>query len=110
ARRARGAAAGPASSIRLEDIARPSHRLQIARKFRVALDLAPEPRHLDVDGAHMAAELRLLGERLARHRLAGAPRQRHQQRGLAAGQMDRIAAAVELAARQIEAAGAEAEL
>src|SRR5260221_3700119 len=110
ARPARGSRARPASSIRLEDIACSPHGLQIAREFRIALDLAAQPRHLHVDRAHIAAELRLLGQRLARYRLAGAPRQCHEERGLAGRQMDGIAAAVELAARQVETAGAEAEL
>src|SRR3972149_3759802 len=43
---------GPATaSIRLQHVAAPAHRLQIARKARVGLDLAPQPGHLHVDGA-----------------------------------------------------------
>src|SRR5580658_7876135 len=102
------AAAG--RSIGLEDIAGAAHGLQIAREFGIALDLAAQPRHLDVDGPHIAAELRLLRERLARHGLAGAARQRQKQRHLGGGQMHELAAAIELAASQIEAEGAEAEL
>ena len=56
--------AEPGASIGLEDIADAPHRLQIAREFGISLDLAAEPRHLHVDGAHVAAELRLLGEPL----------------------------------------------
>ena len=89
--------AGP-DSIRLEDIAGAAHGLEIAGEFRVALDLAPEPRHLHVDGADIAAELRLLGQCLARYRDTGAAHQRGQQRGLGGGQMHRLLAAEQLIA------------
>src|SRR5437763_8432539 len=58
---AAGGGAGRARlwSIGLEDIAGAADGLEVARELRVLLDLAPEPRHLDVDGAHIAAELRL---------------------------------------------------
>src|SRR5262249_39780564 len=57
-------------SIRLEDIAGAAHGLEGAREFWIALALAPEPRHLDIDGARVAAEARLFRQHLARHRLA----------------------------------------
>src|SRR5882672_8543376 len=96
-----GAAMPP--SIGLEDITRPSNRLDVARKFRVGLDLAAQPRHLHVDGADIAAELRLLGERLAGDRLVGTTHQRSQQAGFRRGQADRLVAAKELVALEIEA-------
>src|SRR5262249_26787351 len=65
-------AAEPGASIGLEDIADAAHRLQVARIFGIALDLAPEPRDLHVDRAHIAAELRLFGEPLAAYGGAGA--------------------------------------
>src|SRR5690348_16667278 len=61
-----GGGAAVKVSIGLEDIAGTAHGLQVTREFRVALDLAPQPGHLHVDGADVAAELRLLGEVLAR--------------------------------------------
>src|SRR5579885_3302392 len=82
------------SSIGLEDIARSAHRLDAAREFRVLLDLAPEPRHLHVDGADIAAELRLFGEGLARDGVARARRQRGEQRRLG-GEVHRLLAAEE---------------
>src|SRR5438132_13899665 len=63
---------GAVASVGLEDIARTSDGLQVARELRILLDLAPEARHLDVDRAHVAAELAGLAQRLARHRLADA--------------------------------------
>src|ERR1700691_5194425 len=104
-----GGLSGP-RSIWLEDIARASHRLQIARKLGVALDLAPEPRHLHVHGPQIAAELRRARQILARHRLVRLARQRHQQRLFGAGELDRRRAAVKLAALQVEPAGAPAAL
>src|SRR4051812_765947 len=56
----RGATAPP--SIGLEDIAGTPDRLDVAREFRVHLDLAAQPRHLHVDGTDIAAELGLLGK------------------------------------------------
>src|SRR5258708_21881368 len=97
-------------SIGLEDIACASNRLDVAGKFRIVLDLAPQPRHLHVDSAHVAAELRLVCERLARHRLAGAAHQRGQERRLGRGEVDRLLAAEQLGALEIQAEGAEAAL
>src|SRR5712671_7654038 len=97
-------------SIGLEDIACASNRLDVAGEFGIALDLAPQPRHLHVDGAHVAAELRLVGERLARHWLAGPAHQRRQQRRLGRGEMGRLLAAEQLGALEIEAKSAEAAL
>src|SRR5512142_2699908 len=74
-----------AGSIGLEDIARSTHGLEIAREFRIALDLAPKARHLHIDGAEIAAALRLERQILARHRLARLARQRSEQRGLGFG-------------------------
>src|SRR6185312_2570926 len=112
-RRWLSAAAVPASgaprSIGFEDIAGAAHGLEIAREFGVALDLAAQSCHLHIDGADIAAELRLLGERLARDRLARPARQRHEQRRLRRRQMHGFDAAIELAARQVEPAGAEAQ-
>src|SRR5579862_2274464 len=99
-----------ALSIGLEDIACSSHRLQIAREFRIALDLAPEPRHLHIDGAQIAAALRLLRQILARDRFARLLRERVEQRRLGGRQMHWLAAAIKQAALQIEAAGAETQL
>src|SRR5690242_6839289 len=98
------------SSIRLENISRSSHRLEVAREFGVVLDLAPEPRHLHVNGPNIAAELRLLREGLARDRLAGAPRQREQECGFRLRQMDGIATAIERAAGDLQPIGAEADI
>ena len=67
-------ATASAASLGLERIAGAAHRLQIARVARVALDLAAQPRHLHVDIADVAAELRRLRQLLARHRLPGARR------------------------------------
>src|SRR5215468_10608753 len=50
------AAAIGSRSIRSERIAGAAHRLQIARESRVALDLAAQPRHLNIDVADVAAE------------------------------------------------------
>src|SRR5690348_7723713 len=102
------AAAG--SSAGLEDIARSSHGLQVAWEARILLDLAPEPRHLHVDGAQIAAELPLLGQRLARDRRAGVLGEAGEQRRLRRGEMDRFLAAEKLAALAVEAKGAEADL
>ena len=73
-------ATASAPSIRLEGIAGAAHRLQIARIARIGLDLAPQPRHLHIDVADVAAELRRLRQLLARHRLPGPRRQARQQR------------------------------
>src|SRR5260370_9105364 len=97
-------------SIGLEDIACASNRLAVAGKFRIVPDLAPQPRHLHVDSAHVAAELRLVCERLARHRLAGAAHQRGQERRLGRGEVDRLPAAEQLGALQIEAHSPSAPL
>src|SRR5438034_2596314 len=45
-------------SIGLEDIAGASNRLDVTGEFGIAFDLAPQSRHLHIDGAHVAAELR----------------------------------------------------
>src|ERR1700691_1330650 len=105
----RGGLSGPCS-IWLEDIARASYRLQIARKLGIALDLAPEPRHLHVHRPQIAAELRRARQILARHRLVRLRRERHQQRLFGAGELHRRGAAVKLAALQVEPAGAETQL
>src|SRR6266404_5598910 len=97
-------------SIGLEDIAGASNRLDVAGEFWIVLDLAPQPRHLHVDSAHVAAELRLVCERLARHRLAGAAHQRGQERRLGRCEVDRLLATEQLGALKIEAEGAEAAL
>src|ERR1043166_303030 len=70
----------PGASIGLEDIADAPDGLQITREFRIAFYLAPEPRHLHVDRAHVAAELRLLGEALSADGRAGAPGERAEER------------------------------
>src|SRR5215813_8190275 len=98
------------SSIRLEDITGASDRLEIARELDVLLDLAAQPRHLHVDGADIAAELRLLGKRLARDGGAGALDENAEQRRLGGGEMHQLGAAGELAAVEIEAEGAEADV
>src|SRR5579862_7850032 len=108
-RRQTSASAGSAS-IRLEDIAGSAHGLQIARIAGVALDLAPQPRHLNIDIAHIAAELRRQRQFLARYRLAGPLRQPDEQRGFSGGQVNRLAAAKQLAAREIEPAAAKTNL
>src|SRR5260221_4184887 len=59
-------------SIGLEDIPWASNRLDVAGKFRIVLDLAPQPRPLHVHSAHVAAQPLPVGERLARHPLARA--------------------------------------
>src|SRR5690349_24925188 len=92
-----------AGSIGLEDITRSTHGLETAREFRIALDLAAEPRHLHIDSAEIAAALRLERQRLARHRLARLARQRDEQSRLRLGQMHGLAAAIERVALQIEA-------
>src|SRR5579862_2510674 len=93
-----GAAAAGSASIRLEDIAGSAH------------DLAPQPRHLNIDIAHIAAELRRQRQFLARYRLAGPLRQPDEQRGFSGGQVNRLAAAKQLAAREIEPAAAKTNL
>src|SRR5262249_26646525 len=98
------------SSIRLEDIAGTSDRLEIARELDVLLYLAAQSRHLHVDGADVAAELRLLGERLARDGDAGALDENAEQRRLGGGEMHELGAAGEFAAVEIEAEGAEADV
>src|SRR6185437_10626025 len=105
-----GSATAAGSSIGLEDIARPSDGLEIAREARILLDLAPEPRHLHVDSAQIAAELALLRQRLARHRGAGGLDEAGEQRRLGRRQMHRLLAAEELAPLAVEAEGAEADL
>src|SRR5260221_6237067 len=97
-------------SIGLEDISRPSPRLDIARKFRIRLDVAAQSRHLHVDGADIAAELRLLGERLARDRLAGPAHERAQEAGFRRRQAHRLLAAKQLAALEVEAKDAKTHM
>src|SRR5258708_2262268 len=97
-------------SIGLGDIALALNRLDVAGQFRIVLDLSPQSRHLQVHSATVAAELRLVCERLARHRLAGAAHQRGQERRLGRGEVDRLLAAEQLGALEIEAEGAEAAL
>src|SRR5437764_11256608 len=98
------------ASIGLEDIADAPNSLQIAREFRVALDLASEPRHLHVDRAHIPAELRLLGEPLAANGRAGAPGERPEERRLGRGQVHGFIAAPELRTLEVEAEPAEPRL
>src|SRR5690349_3764739 len=98
------------ASIGLEDIADASNGLQIAREFRVALDLAPEPRHLHVDRAHVPTELRLLGEPLAADGRAGAPGERAEKGRLGRGQVHGFITAPELRALEVEAEPAEPHL
>src|SRR6266702_3670073 len=95
------------ASIGFEDIADAPDGLQIAREFRVALDLAPEPRHLHVDRAHVTAELRLHGEPLAADGRAGAPGERAEERRLGRGQVHGFIAAPELRTLEVEAEPAE---
>src|SRR5579864_4010873 len=92
----------PGASIGLEDITDASHRLEVAREFRIALDLAPQSGHLHVDRAHVAAELRLLGEPLAADGSARPSRERCQQRRLRGGQVHRLLAPPELRALHVE--------
>src|ERR1051326_873520 len=47
-----------AASVGFEDISGAAHGVEIARITRVALDLAAQPHHLDIDVADIAAELR----------------------------------------------------
>src|SRR5882724_9598414 len=94
-------------SIGLEDIACPPNGLDVARKSRIRLDLAAQPRHLNVDSADIAAELRLSGERLARDRLVGPAHQRAQQAGFGRGQAYRLLATKQLAPFDVEAKGAK---
>src|SRR5690349_2930385 len=103
------AAAAARASIGLEDIAGTAHGLQVAREFRIALDLAPQSCHLHVDRAHVSAELRLLGQDLAGDGFTRAPRQHGHQRDLRSGEVDQFAAAEQLAALDVEPARTEAD-
>src|SRR6516164_7569075 len=84
--------ADPPASVAPERITGAADRLQIAREARVALDLAAQPRHLDVDVADIAAELRRQRQFLARDRLRRLLRQGEQQCRLGRRQMYRFAA------------------
>src|SRR5262249_53270577 len=85
----------PGASIRLEDIADACHRREVARDFRIALDLAAEPRHLHVDRPDVTAELRLLREPLAADGRAGPLGERTQERRLGGGQVHGLVGAPE---------------
>src|SRR5207244_4308668 len=97
------------ASLGLEGIASAADGLQVARVARVGFDLAAQPRHLYVDIADVAAELRRLRQVLARHRLPGTRRKARQQSSLGGGEAHDLAAAEQLAARRIEAEGAKAQ-
>src|SRR6266481_5536352 len=97
-------------SVRLESISGAANGLKVAREARIALDLPAQTRHLDIDVAHVPAELRRLGQLLARDRLPGLLRQAGEQRCLGCGQMNDFATAEQLAANNVEAAAAEADL
>src|ERR1051325_3348213 len=56
-------------SLGLEDITGAANGLQIARIGGIALELAPQPRHLHIDITDVAAEPRRLRQLLARSRL-----------------------------------------
>src|SRR6188472_2812672 len=99
-----------ADSLWFERIAGAAYGLEIARKARVGFDLAPQPRHLHVDIADIAAELRRLRQVLARHRFAGARRQARQQPCLGGGQVHRLLTAEQLATPRIVAEGAEPDI
>src|SRR5580698_667972 len=98
-----------AASVGLEDIADPSHRLQIARITRILLDLASQPRHLHIDVAHIAAELRRLRQVFARDRLPGTRRQQRQQACLGSGQVHDVVAAKKFPANRIETESTKAQ-
>src|SRR5690242_11502969 len=94
-------AAAPGASIGFEDIADAPHRLQIAREFGIALDLAAEPRHLHVDGADVAAELCLFGEPLTADGRAGPLGEHAEERRFGGGQVHGLVAAQELTALEV---------
>src|SRR6266851_831667 len=102
------AAAVAAASLGLERIAGAPHGLQVAGIARVGLDLATQPRHLHIDIADVAAELRRLRQILARYRLAGARRETGQQPRLGGGQVHDLVAAKQFAPGEIKAKPAEA--
>src|SRR6266851_707567 len=101
--------ASAAASLGLERIAGAPHGLQVAGIARIELDLAAQPRHLHIDIADVAAELRRLRQILARYRLAGARREAGEEPRFGGGQVDDLAAAKQLAAVEVEAKSAEAD-
>src|SRR5216683_5684717 len=100
--------ASAAASLGLERIAGAPHGLQVAGIARIELDLAAQPRHLHIDIADVAAELRRLRQILARYRLAGARRETGQQPRLGGGQVHDLVAAKQFAPGEIKAKPAEA--
>src|SRR5205814_1981654 len=66
-------------SLGLEDITGAANGLQIAGIARIALEFAPQPRHLHIDITDVAAEPRRLRQLLARHGLARLLRQDRQE-------------------------------
>src|SRR5215472_2699116 len=96
-------------SVRLEGIAGAAHRLQVTREARIALDLAAQPRHLDIDVAHVAAELGRARQLFARYRLASPLGERGEQPRFGRCQMHGVTATEELTAIDIEAAAPQAD-
>src|SRR5438034_570619 len=97
-------------SLRLEDITGAANGLQIAGIARIALEFAPQPRHLHIDIPDVAAEPGRLRQLLARHRLPCLLRQDRQDTGLGGRQVNRIVAAEQFAAPEMEAERAEPDL
>src|ERR1051325_1991407 len=97
-------------SLGLEDITGAANRLQVARIARIALELAPQPRHLHIDITDVAAEPRRLRQLLARYRLPCLLRQDRQEAGLGGGQVNRIVAPEQFAAREVKTERAEPDL
>ena len=99
----------PASLFHAQPIANAAHGLQPDRVGRIALDLAAQPVDLHVDGA--LADLGFAADQLvARDGLAGARGEDRQDLLLAVGQLQRLAAPLQLAPRDLEGVGAEDEL
>src|SRR3954470_23851451 len=103
------AADGAALSIRLEDIACATDRVEIARIAGISLHLAPQPGHLHIHVTDVAAELRRLRQLLSRYRLPRFRRKQRQQAALRRGQVHGAVAAKQLAAGEIEPKPAEAQ-
>src|SRR5437868_3609029 len=96
-------------SVDPEHVALAAHGLQIAREFRVRLDLTPKPGDLHVHGSEADAAV-AVGQVLAAEDLARAAGEGLQQAGLGLGQPERRLALHELAPLRVEAIGAEAQL
>src|SRR5690606_12674795 len=92
-----------------QPVADAAYGLEPDRVGRVALDLAAQPVDLDVDGA--LADVGFPGDEfVARNGFAGAAGEDRQYLLLAVGQLERLAAALQFAARDLERIRSEDEL